>query len=68
VLDEHHSFANGQAMAVSGNTAAIIVSSRLSRHFEVDGSKCCHLGEFKGLSISNPFAKAPDNSGAGKCC
>jgi arsenite methyltransferase len=68
VLDEHHQFVCGEPMAVSGNTATIIVESRFSEFFDVKGDKSSHLGGVSDKCLTNPFASSGVEIATGKCC
>ncbi|WIA21587.1 hypothetical protein OEZ85_000776 [Tetradesmus obliquus] len=57
-LDATHSFQKGQAVAVSGNTAAMLSSSWLKPHFTVTEDTSRHLGQFAGSSSSSSTLSA----------
>jgi len=64
VLDDHHHFEAGKAMAVCGNTADMLAETRYAPHFQVIGSKSAHFGLFD----CEPATVAEDGSGPVKCC
>ncbi len=45
-LDKAHMFETGRAVAVSGNTGAMLAGSRFAPHFELTGDRACHRGPF----------------------
>lgn len=46
VLDDHHEFKKGMPVAVCGNTANMILQTRLKEHFKVVGDFSTHYGLF----------------------
>jgi ubiquinone/menaquinone biosynthesis C-methylase UbiE len=74
-LDSQHTFAAGDPVRVSGNTAAMVAGSWLKPHFTVTGSKAQHLGQFAasisssglvdGVSVAALAAKTQP---AASCC
>jgi arsenite methyltransferase len=64
VLDDHHVFRAGEAVAVCGNTAEMVSGSRFGAHFRVDGDQTTHHGLFDCGPVCTP-TEAPTSSG---CC
>ena len=46
VLDDHHEFKTGVPIPVCGNTANMILQTRLNEHFKVAGDFSTHYGLF----------------------
>ncbi len=67
-LDDHHAFELGRPERVCGNTAAMLVQTRLAPHFEVRGTTETHYGEFP--CDPTMAARAYDLGGGsgGSCC
>lgn len=61
-LDDHHAFHTGKPMLVCGNTAAMLLETRLAKHFRVSGDRSVHFGPFD--------CAAPQSSSreGGGCC
>lgn len=64
ILDDHHEFKTGLPFPVCGNTANMLLQTRLAKHFRVEGDFSTHYG---------PFDCAPASSGtvesvSGACC
>ncbi len=53
-LDERHVLVTGQAVPVSGNTAAILRHTRYAPHFRVEGDTSTHHGPFEPATVPNP--------------
>ena len=67
MLDDYHLFTAHKPMLVCGNTASMLLNTRLARHFKIIGDKSHHFGPF----LCGPSSKAFDtqsNSGGGSCC
>jgi SAM-dependent methyltransferase len=45
-LDNHHRFETGKPMLVCGNTADMLIKTRLKDHFKVIGDRSIHYGAF----------------------
>jgi arsenite methyltransferase len=67
-LDHGQTFAAGDKVPVSGNTAEILRSSRFYAHFDFYGDKSKHLGEFRGISSPELFADSTWASESSRCC
>lgn len=69
-LDDHHVFELGRPERVCGNTAAMLEDTRYSAHFEVQGDRAVHFGEFTcGDTIAKaPTPESPASSNAEACC
>ncbi|NND55108.1 MAG: methyltransferase domain-containing protein [Gammaproteobacteria bacterium] len=67
-LDQHFRFEAGTPTPVCGNTARIIEQSRFSAHFDILGSRCCHLGAFEGIYQNDVFANPATKAASGGCC
>lgn len=65
VLDDHHAFITGKPMLVCGNTAAMVGTSRLGRHFRVDGNRATHFGRFE---CTPPAITTVQEREPGSCC
>ncbi len=61
-LDDHHVFERGLPMPVCGNTARMLMDTRLSRYFTVQGSFDTHFGLF---DCGEEAGAGDDNS---PCC
>ncbi len=46
MLDDHHLFERGRAVAVCGNTASMLQDTRYGAHFTIIGDRSTHLGAF----------------------
>lgn len=64
-LDDHHVFVKDKPMLVCGNTADMLTSTRLSKHFRVEGDKSKHFGLFDCSAGPSP---AQENKAVGGCC
>ena len=62
-LDERHVLETGQAVPVSGNTAAMLSRTRYARHVRVEGDTSTHHGPFDRATVPPPEAPA-----ASSCC
>ena len=62
-LDERHVLETGQAVPVSGNTAAMLSRTRYARHVRVEGDTSTHHGPFDRATVPAPEAPA-----ASSCC
>jgi len=67
-LDRHYVFPAGRPEPVCGNMARIIEQSRFSTHFEILGSRCCHLGAFNHMNDADVFANPTENGTSVGCC
>lgn len=63
-LDADTAFETGRAQMVSGNTAAILASSWLAKHFRVAGDFGTHFGPFGGAVHIAPSTKSSPAFGA----
>ncbi len=64
ILDDHHEFKTGLPVPVCGNTANMLLQTRLSDHFTVDGDFSTHYGPFD----CSPSRAAADSAPSGACC
>lgn len=62
-LDWLLSLPTGQDVPISGNTALLIKQSRWSDHVRIEGSFCCHLGEFQTPTAAIFEEKSIDATG-----
>ena len=65
ILDDHHTFETGRAMAICGNTAAMLGKTRFAAHFEIHGDTSQHFGLFPCAPQATQGANA---NAAGSCC
>lgn len=65
VLDDHHEFPTGKAVAVCGNTAAMLEETRYSEYFTVHGDRSTHLGLF---DCAQPGSGSSTDPSTGMCC
>ncbi len=63
VLDANHIFEAHKPMLVCGNTASMLLESRLSKHFEVDSNRSKHFGIFNSAVIDVNY-----ESETSSCC
>lgn len=63
ILDDHHAFEKGRPLPVCSNTASMIASTRLGKHFKIVGDTSVHYGLFDCAPGS--AAAAPQT---GACC
>lgn len=64
ILDDHHEFKTGMPVRVCGNTANMLLQTRLKDHFRVDGDFSTHYGLFD----CSPVAVVGDSDASGGCC
>lgn len=57
-LDDHHLFETGKTVAVCGNTADMLASSRFAPHFQAIGDKSTHNGLFDCGPVRSPAEDA----------
>lgn len=62
ILDDHHAFVTGKPLLVCGNTASMLMNTRLGKHFKIVGDKSKHFGLFPCGSV------AEKASSTGSCC
>lgn len=63
VLDDHHLFPKGKPVPICGNTAKMILDTRLADHFDVQGDFSNHYGPFDcGYPMEN------QSFSPGACC
>jgi len=70
-LDDTHTFETNKPYLVSGNTAAILEESYLSKYFQVTGNRDTHYGEFQSTSSGATLSAATTSekeSGSSSCC
>jgi arsenite methyltransferase len=66
-LDDHHLFPTGKAVAVCGNTAAMLQETRFGAHFRIVGDRRAHYGAFPcGAPEATPAEPAEGIPAA--CC
>jgi arsenite methyltransferase len=65
VLDDHHTFKTGMPVPVCSNTAAMLASTRLQKHFKVTGDTSVHYGLFDCAPV---VSNAGVSSAGGACC
>jgi arsenite methyltransferase len=65
-LDDHHHFATGLPVPVCGNTARMLMDTRLAAHFDVQGDFSTHYGPFDCGPLGAPGAAGTPAEGA--CC
>lgn len=61
-LDDHNEFITDLPYPICGNTANMILQTRLNKHFRVEGNFSTHYGQF----LCKPLAKS--NSTSSACC
>lgn len=68
-LDDHHLFEPNRTEKVCSNTAAMLASTRLAKHFRVDGDTTVHYGAFdcSATDAASESACRPSSSGP-SCC
>lgn len=64
ILDVDHGFSKGGYVPVSGNTAAILSSSRFRKYFTVTGDRSVHYGAFPERAWVSGFGEEEEEA----CC
>lgn len=67
-LDDHHLFETGRPMLVCGNTAAMVGSSWLGKHFRIVGDTSTHFGLFDCAPAPAPAGGSDETAPAAGCC
>lgn len=62
-LDDHHLFEKGRPVAVCGNTAMMLKSTRYGAHFKIDGDMSHHYGLFDCVPATTTIGNS-----APTCC
>ncbi len=64
MLDDHHLFERGRAVAVCGNTASMLQDTRYGKHFTIIGDRSTHLGAF---DCSSPVSVGESDANSCGC-
>lgn len=67
-LDDHHVFETNRPVLVCSNTAAMLQSTRLGKHFRVVGDLSTHFGVFPCGPAMQPPSQQQVASSSGSCC